>query len=71
MMKRNRYMKYIVYILILFILLFVISVNLMKGNVSTNDNLVNKVNAVENQWIGYNGEVEFDNKNDEFTIYTL
>lgn len=64
-------MKYIVYILILFILLFVISVNLMKGNVSTNDNLVNKVNAVENQWIGYNGEVEFDNKmmNSQFIPY--
>lgn len=32
-----------------------------KNSVVTNHNLINKVNAVENQWINYDGTVEQDN----------
>lgn len=41
------------------------------NNQNIEKNLVNKVNAVENQWISYNGEVEFDNKmmNSQFIPY--
>lgn len=31
-------------------------------NNSSNDNLLNKVNAVNNQWVNYKGEIEHDNK---------
>lgn len=34
--------------------------NIEDGN--TNENLINKVNAIDNQWVNYEGMLEHDNK---------
>lgn len=46
-----------------FLIIFaVLQLSSCDTNQSIETNLVNKVNAVENQWIDYNGEIELDNK---------
>lgn len=50
------------FFIIFSVLLIMASCNPVANKKDDSQNLLNKVNAVENQWIDYNGEIELDNK---------
>ncbi|CAD2074710.1 hypothetical protein GCM10007275_06500 [Jeotgalicoccus coquinae] len=54
-------MDKIKFIIILSVLLIMASCNPVTNKKDDSQNLLNKVNAVENQWIDYNGTIESDN----------